>query len=79
MMIKRFVFLLLPLISCGEATEYCTEMGCVDGLQINFMPALTTAGTYIFTATLDGITETTLLQRDGFVKMSIPHQSHHKM
>ena len=54
---KEFIFFLLPLISCGEGAEYCTEMGCMDGLQINFTPALTTAGTYVFTATLDGVTE----------------------
>ena len=33
-------------------------MGCMDGLQINLEPALTVVGTYVFSATLDGVTET---------------------
>lgn len=55
---KGFIFFMLPLISCGEGTEYCTEMGCMDGLQINFEPEIITSGTYVFSATLDGVTET---------------------
>ena len=57
MKIKQFIFVLLPLVSCGEVTDYCTEMGCIDGLQINFNPDITTHGTYIFSVTMDGVTE----------------------
>ena len=54
---KQFILILLPLISCWEGTEYCTEMGCVDGLQINFDPEITTHGNYVFSVTMDGVTE----------------------
>ena len=57
MKIRQCIFLLLPLVSCGEVTEYCTEMGCIDGLQINSNPDITTHGTYVFSVTMDGVTE----------------------
>ena len=60
MNIKQFTFILLSLlslVSCGESGEYCTEMGCIDGVQINFEPDITTHGAYVFSVTMDGITE----------------------
>jgi hypothetical protein len=32
----------------------CTEIGCIDGLSVNFTPALTGKGTYTFDVTVDG-------------------------
>ena len=37
---------LLGLSGCPTATVDCTEMGCTDGLEVSFSPALRTAGTY---------------------------------
>jgi hypothetical protein len=32
----------------------CTEMGCIDGLSVNFDPPLMGKGTYTFDVTVDG-------------------------
>ncbi len=40
--------------SIGGGGDACTEMGCIDGLTVQFVPALTAKGTYVFDVTVDG-------------------------
>ena len=51
--------LLAFLLACTDSddsdrSDACTEMGCIDGLTVNFAPALMGKGTYTFDVTVDG-------------------------
>ena len=48
------------LLACTDSSDdsnrgdACTEIGCIDGLTVNFQPALMGKGTYTFDVTVDG-------------------------
>ena len=47
------------LLACTDSDDSnhsgsCTEIGCIDGLTVNFEPALMGKGTYTFDVTVDG-------------------------
>ena len=46
------------MMSCGPVGIDCTEMGCVDGLNITFNSEIKTHGNYVFVVTLDDVTTT---------------------
>lgn len=52
--------LLALFLACTDSSDdshrslECTEIGCIDGLTVNFQPALMGKGTYTFDVTVDG-------------------------
>ena len=51
------MLLALLLLACTEENDSigaCTEIGCIDGLQVTFEPPLMGKGTYTFDVTVDG-------------------------
>jgi hypothetical protein len=64
MMIRACFLLVLPLVAslagCGLTAHACTEIGCADGLDVDFQTASGTwpAGSYQIDLTADGATIT---------------------
>ena len=54
------IFALAPLLACDDKGDIlgCTEIGCVDGFDLPFSPALSTQGAYTITVVADGATIT---------------------